>query len=242
VHPALAALRLPKSALVLGGGDGLAVRELLRYRSLERITLVDLDREVTALFSSHPQLKVLNGGSLNDPRVHVVSEDAWQWLESNRGRFDAIIIDLPDPGTYAVAKLYTAPFYRLVARALAPEGLVALQATSPLFARDAYWCIVATVEAAGLRARPYHALVPSFGDWGFVLAGHALPSAPLPAARALPPGLRFLDAQTLASLFVFGPDIGRVPVEANRLDTQKLVQLYDRGWSAAARDLPRGWD
>jgi spermidine synthase len=238
VHPAVAALRAPRRVLVLGGGDGLAVRELLRYPTLENITLIDIDAEVTDLFRQHPQLRALNGDALNDPRVRVVNQDAWQWLAENRETFDAIIVDFPDPASYAVAKLYSAPFYRLALRSLAPHGLIALQATSPLFAREAYWCIVATLESAGLRVRPYHALVPSFGDWGFALAAREEPTLP----KALPANLRFLTLATLPGLFLFTPDSERVAVEPNRLDTQRLVHYYDQGWAAAARDLPRGWD
>jgi len=232
VHPALAALERPRRVLVLGGGDGLALREVLRYPSIEAVTLVDLDVQVTDLFRDHPRLAGLNGGSLADPRVRIVNADAWRWLEasaaedSREARFDAILMDLPDPSTYALGRIYSAPFMRLLARRLAPQGLIATQATSPVMVREAFWCIVATVEAAGLRATPYHALVPSFGDWGFVIASRDEYRAP---AR-LPGGLRFLTPQVLAGLFVFSSDIERLPVEPNRLDTQSLVSYYDRGW------------
>jgi spermidine synthase len=229
VHPALAALAAPRRALVLGGGDGLAVRELLRYPGLERITLVDLDAAVTALFRDHPALARLNGGALADARVTVVNDDAWRWLDANDGVYDAIVVDLPDPSNFALGRLYSSAFYRLLKRRLAPHGRLVVQATSPLFAREAYWCVVATLEAAGLATVPYHAYVPSFGEWGFVLAGHA-PYAP---PRDLPAGLRFLAPATLPTLFVFSPDMARVPVEPNRLDTQVLVQYYERAWRAA---------
>jgi spermidine synthase len=238
VHPALSALNSPRKALVLGGGDGLALRELLKYPSLQEITLVDIDAAVTDLFKSHPQLRLLNEGALDHPKVRVVNQDAWLWLADSLESFDAIVIDLPDPSGYGVAKLYTAPFYRLVLRRLREHGLIAVQATSPLFAREAYWCIVATLESAGLDATPYHALVPSFGEWGFVLAGRR----PYTMPGALPPGMRFLTLETLPGLFLFNPDTERLAVEPNRLDSQILVRYYDKGWSAAARDLPRGWD
>ncbi len=229
VHPALAALERPRRVLVLGGGDGLALREILRYPSIEAVTLVDIDAQVTTLFRGNPVLAKLNGGALSDPRVSVANADAWRWLES-RGHgeplFDAAIMDLPDPSNYALGRLYSAPFFRLLAQHLAPQGLIATQATSPVIVREAFWCIVATLEAAGLRAAPYHAHVPSFGDWGFAIASREDYRAP---AR-LPEGLRFLTPQVLKGLFVFSPDTERVPVEPNRLDTQTLVSHYDRGW------------
>lgn len=227
VHPVMRAAPHAERALVLGGGDGLAVRELLRYPQLRSITLVDLDPAVTRLFAAHPQLASLNGGALRDPRVQVVNDDAWKWLERNRERYPVVIVDFPDPGTFAVAKLYTQTFYRLLARTLGPDGQVAIQATSPYYAREAYWCIVATLEAVGLQTRPYHTLVPSFGDWGFVIAGREAyaPRAPLPT------GLRFLTEATFAGLFEFPADTARIEVEPNRLDTQVLVRYYEEGWA-----------
>jgi spermidine synthase len=232
VHPALAALGAPRRVLVLGGGDGLTVRQVLRYPSVESVTLVDIDERMTRLFRDNPRLAELNGGAFADPRVSVVNADAWRWLEARPAaepRFDAILMDLPDPSSYALGRIYSVPFFRLLARHLAPHGLIASQATSPETVREAFWCIVATAEAAALRVVPYHAHVPSFGEWGFVIAsmGEYRPPA------ALPEGLRFLTVPVLKGLFVFSPDIDRPAVEANRLDTQVLVTYYDRGWRRA---------
>jgi spermidine synthase len=231
VHPALAALREPRRVLVLGGGDGLAVREILRHRSVRHVTLVDIDERVTSHFRSNPRLAALNGGALSDPRVRIVTADAWRWLESRSAGepFDAVIMDLPDPSNYSLARLYSAPFMRLVGRHLARDGLFAMQAASPVSVREAFWCIVATLEAAGWRTAPYHAHVPSFGCWGFVIASRGEYRLP----QTLPQGLRFLTPDVLPGLFVFSPDIDRVPVEPNRLDTQVLVSYYDRGWRKA---------
>jgi spermidine synthase len=232
VHPAMAALAHPQRVLVLGGGDGLAVREILRYPSVQGITLVDIDARVTDLFRTQPRLAALNAGALSDRRVRIVNEDAWRWLESRpesgpgAERFDAVFIDLPDPSHYGLGRLYTAPFYRLVMRHLAPAGLVATQATSPIVAREAFWCIVATLEAAELRTAPYHAGIPSFGDWGFVIASREGYREP---AR-LPEGLGFITLDVLRTLFVFSPDSARLPVQPNRLDTQELVRYYEIGW------------
>lgn len=232
VHPAMAALANPRRVLVLGGGDGLALREILRYPSVEAVTLVDLDAQVTDLFRGQPRLAALNGGSLSDARVRIVNSDAWRWLEARPTAgaggesFDAVFIDLPDPSTYGLGRLYSAPFYRLLTRHLAPHGLIATQATSPAAAREAFWCIVATFEAAGLATAPYHSIVPSFGDWGFVIASRQ----PYREPARLPAGLAFLTPEVLHTLFVFSPDIARLPVEPNRLDSQQLVAYYDLGW------------
>jgi len=217
--------------LVLGGGDGLAVREILKHPGIQHVTLVDLDPEMTRLFSTHRELTRLNLGALTDPRVHVVNQDAFIWLDETKDVFDFAVVDFPDPSNFSVGKLYTTAFYRALGRHLPGEGRFVVQSTSPLFARQAFWCVVATVEASGFQASPYHAYVPSFGEWGFVLGGRT----PYRMPAALPERLRFLTAAALPELFTFPPDMARVPVEPNRLNTQVLVRYYDREW----RDLNR---
>ena len=228
VHPGLASLPGARRALVLGGGDGLALREMLKYPTLESITLVDLDPEMTGLFSTHPLLTKLNGGSLTHPKVRVINADAFPWLDSNADMFDFVVIDFPDPTNYSLGKLYTTAFYRLLARHLSRHGLVVVQSTSPMFARQSYWCIVETVKQAGLRTHPYHAYVPSFGEWGFILAG----LGPYEPPARLPEGLRFLSLGNLPALFEFPNDMQPVPAEPNRLNDQVLVRYYERDWSA----------
>lgn len=227
VHPALAG-HDARRVLVLGGGDGLAVREILKHPEVESIDLVDLDPRMTALFTDDPLLRELNGGALADPRVRVHNDDAMRWLEEHyRGRapaYDAILVDLPDPNNFSLGKLYSVPFYRLVARALAPGGRGVVQSTSPLLSPRAFWCVVATLTAADLHPRPYHAHVPTFGDWGFVLIAHD--DRP-PPAHVADVGLRYLDDATLQSLFVFPRDQAPADVEPNRLGDQLLVHYYE---------------
>ncbi|MGZ8261156.1 MAG: polyamine aminopropyltransferase, partial [Caldimonas sp.] len=232
VHPALAAHGAPRRVLVLGGGDGMAVREVLKHPSVERVTLVELDPRMTALFSNVPQLRALNGDALRSPKVEIVHRDAFAWLEQHRGDpFDAIVVDFPDPTNFAIGKLYTKSFYELLERHLAASGHAVVQTTSPLLARKSFWTVATTIEAAGLNATPYHAHVPSFGEWGFIVAGHR----PFRIARALPPGLRFLTAAGLPALFDFPPDMARVPAEVNRLSNQVLVQTFEDEWGKVAR-------
>ncbi len=226
VHPSMALANNPRRVLVLGGGDGLAMREILRYQSVESVTIVDLDPGMTELSQHFPPLATLNQQAFSDPRVQVVNQDAMLWLEDAQELYDAVIIDFPDPGTFALGKLYTTRFYTLLKRRLAPEAAVSIQSTSPLVARTAFWCIIRTVEAAGFFVRPYHVAVPSFGVWGFALARMASFDPPTTA----PAGLRFLDPQAMAALFVLSADLGPVPVEINRLDNQVLVRYYDAEW------------
>jgi len=232
VHPGLAALPGARRVLVLGGGDGLAVREILRYETVEQITLVDLDPEMTNLFRDHPLLKRLNNGSLSDARVKVINADAFVWIDETRADpVDFVVIDFPDPTNFSIGKLYTTAFYRVLTKHLAQHGLVAVQSTSPLFARQSYWCIVETMQQAGWRTHPYHVYVPSFGEWGFVLASRHGYEPP----NSLPGGLQFLTVAGLPQLFDFPGDMQRVDAEPNRLNDQVLVRYYERDWANYAR-------
>jgi spermidine synthase len=226
IHPGLSAIPVPRHVLVLGGGDGLAVREILKYPQIESITLVDLDPEMTRLFSTHPMLTALNRKSFSSPKVHIINADAFPWVDSNTDSFDFIVIDFPDPTNYSLGKLYTTAFYKAAARHLSAQGLMVVQSTSPMFARDSYWCIAETLKQAGLRTYPYHVYVPSFGEWGFVIAGYREYQYP----TSLPAGLRFINLDGLPGLFQFPPDMSPLPMPPNRLNDQVLVRAYDQDW------------
>ncbi len=236
VHPAM--IRAPRIAQVaiFGGGDGMAVREVLRYPGVERITLVDLDPAVTRLFKDDATMAALNGGALSDPRVSIVNADAWEHVKGLRGEYDIAILDLPDPKDLAISKLYSRAFYTDMARALGAGGVMVTQATSPIYARRAYWTIAATLEATAnpyaengtLQVRPYHAYVPSFGQWGFVMAGGRLAQEPL---RELPEGLQYFSEGEPAGLFDFPPDMAREAMAPNTLFDHPLPRLYEEGWS-----------
>lgn len=239
VHPAFAATQRHERVLILGGGDGLAVREVLKYPDVREVVLVDLDPAMTRLAREDAFLRELNGDSLGDPRVRVINDDAMVWLDE-RARaggqgegaqstpFDVLIVDFPDPNNFSLGKLYTRSFYRILQTAMSDASAVVVQSTSPLYARQSFWCIEATMREAGLVTHAFHATVPSFGEWGYVLA-RRVPFEP--PREPLLADLRFLDGPTLASLFVFGPDMAAVPVETNRLNNQMLVRYYEREWS-----------
>ena len=226
VHPVLAAHGAPKRVLVLGGGDGMAVREVLKYPGIEQVTLVELDPKMTRLFANNPLLRRLNGDALNDPRLRSVNADAYTWLEQNTETFDLIVIDFPDPTNFALGKLYTTSFYQRADQALSAGGWMVVQTTSPLIARKSFWTVVTTLEATGLTATPLHVHVPSFGEWGFVIAGRR----PWQVPTTLPPGLRFLTLEGLPALLQFPPDMARVAAEPNRLSNQVLVNTFEEEW------------
>jgi spermidine synthase len=255
VHPVMAAQGAPKKVAVLGGGDGMAVREILKYPSVESVTLVELDPNMTRLFTEHETLAALNGHSLSSPKVKVVNTDAFQWLQQPNGSsaagppqgasapsggseprgagsvgaddfFDVIVVDFPDPTNFAIGKLYTNSFYSLLEKRLSASGYAVIQTTSPLVARKSYWTVATTIESVGLRATPYHAHVPSFGEWGYIIASRR----PYRMPDALPFGLRFLTPSTLPLMFDFPLDMARVPAEVNRLSNQTLVTTYEQEW------------
>ena len=234
VHPVMAAYAAhgaPKRVLVLGGGDGMAVREILKYPDVEQVTLVELDPHMTRLFAQNPVLRALNGGALASPKLRTINTDAYSWLEQTTETFDIIVIDFPDPTNFALGKLYTTSFYQRADQALAAAGYMVVQTTSPLIARKSFWTVVATLEAVGLTTTPLHVHVPSFGEWGFVIAGHR----PWRMPTALPPGLRFLSVEGLPALLQFPPDMARVPALPNRLSNQGLVSTFEEEWGKVAR-------
>ncbi|MBI5641687.1 MAG: polyamine aminopropyltransferase, partial [Nitrospirae bacterium] len=227
VHPGLQAVKGPHDVLVLGGGDGLAVREILKYEAVRTITLVDLDPGMTALFRSHMLLTDLNKGSLNSPRVKIINADAFVWLKTINRRFDFIVVDFPDPSNFSLGKLYTNTFYRLLSGALTDDGVIAIQSTSPFVARKSFWCIVNTLKSVGLDATPYHVYLPSFGEWGYVMAT----KKPFRMPEQFMPGLRFVTAESARSMTGFPPDMGPVETEVNRLNNQVLVRYFEEEWS-----------
>jgi spermidine synthase len=229
VHPAMSAHAAPKRVAVLGGGDGMAVREILKYPSVQSITLIELDAKMTQLFSEQPLLRKLNADSLLSPKVKVVNADAFAWLESADNAaeiFDVIVVDFPDPTNFSLGKLYSTAFYTLLDQHLSSSGYSVIQTTSPLIARRSYWTVANTLEAVNLRTAPYHAHVPSFGEWGFIIASRR----PYVMPRALPDGLRFLDTKSLPLLFDFPRDMSRVPTGVNKLNNQILVQTFEEEW------------
>jgi spermidine synthase len=232
VHPGLAAIGHPGRVLIFGGGDGLAAREVLKAPAVETITQVELDPAMVQLFSANSMLAALNDGSFASPKLHVINQDAFVWLKAQAAQehppqFDFVIVDFPDPSNYSIGKLYSLSFFKLLRRILAPGGAIVVQSTSPYVARQSYWCVVATLEAAGFATVPYHVYVPSFGEWGFVIGART----PLPLQGHYPAGLRYVSPATVADMQHFPPDMDRVPTDINRLDSQALVRYFDTEWA-----------
>ena len=207
VHPVLALAENIQNVLILGGGDGLALREVLKYPDVNRVMLVDLDPDMVEICSTNPILTKLNNHAFDNARVvaqasravsgyglkkvfqetgrispdgenqtqkiatvEIMNVDADRFLDQAAGQWNVVLIDFPDPSSVELAKLYSREFYRKLSRVLAPGGLVTLQATSPYHAKESFLCILRTLESAGYNTLPYHDNVPSFGDWGWIMA------------------------------------------------------------------------
>ncbi|MFE1104012.1 polyamine aminopropyltransferase [Nocardiopsis alba] len=222
IHPAMAGAH--ENVLVLGGGDGLALREILRYEDVEKATLVDLDPAVIELASTDPVIRELNDDSFEDPRVEVINTDAFQWLRDNTDRYDVVIADLPDGTDVGTSKLYTVEFYSLIAQAMEGDSRLVVQAGSPFFAPDAYWSVGRSLEEAGFGSTPYNVDVPTFGNWGFYLS--TLGQAPELRLAEEVPDLRFLDEPLLAASQVFPADRREGDVEESTLMHPRVIGYH----------------
>ena len=216
----------PLEVLVIGGGDGLGLRELLGQPGVGHVVLVDLDPAIVELAREHAALRRLNAAALDDPRVEIVHEDGFRHVREQTRRYSLIVLDLPDPRSEGLARLYSREFHGLLRQRLSPGGVLVTQASSPLYVREAYWTVVATLEAAGFRTLPIHTSVPSFGPWGFVIATPTEDPPPQPVR--LPAGLRSIEAEAWTRLSGFPPDMARIPSEISTLTRPTVWQVYDR--------------
>ncbi|NSX56186.1 polyamine aminopropyltransferase [Parasulfitobacter algicola] len=223
VHPVLSWTGPSKNVLVLGGGDGLAVREILKHEDVERIDLVDIDPEMTRLGRDFAPLVQMNGGSLSSDKVHLYNQDAFVFIQQTDRVYDKVIIDFPDPHNEAIAKLYSVEFYTMLSRRMSDRSLLVSQSTSPYFARNTYWTIAETMEAVFPKTTHYTISIPSFGVWGFNIAHKSQGETLGP----MPEGLQFMSDQVFAASTVFPVDIARPDnLKVNSIFEPDLYQVY----------------
>jgi spermidine synthase len=228
VHPVMSMAKSVKNVLVLGGGDGLAVREILKYKEVQKVTLVDLDEGMTKLFKTNTVLTNFNKSSLNNSKVTVINTDAYIWAKSCKEKFDAVIIDFPDPSNYSLGKLYSLNFYQTIKTILHPDAAVVIQTTSPYFAPKSFWCINKTVMQVFPQVDAYHAYVPSFGEWGYTIAINGFGTT-FNTVNRKADGLKFYNYQ-FDRFNYFTNDMISNQIEINRLDNQILVRYFDEEW------------
>lgn len=243
--PAMLAAYRRERVLILGGGDGLALRDVLRWQP-QSVTLVDIDAQLLELFrGAAPDapdwlgaaLRELNAGALDDPRVHIAAADAFievERLGAAGERFDVVIADLPDPSHPDLNRLYSDYFYGRIRELLSPDGAIAVQSTSPYHARDAFLSIGKTLAAAGFRAEQYHANVPSFGEWGWTIGTVAGKPASARIAESAPGALPdgWLTREIVLAAFEF-PQGYRADADAiaiNRLGSHAVYGYHQQAW------------
>lgn len=229
VHPALSwrvtpAATAPQHILVLGGGDGMAVREILKHKAIESIDLVDLDPEMTWLGKDFEPVARLNENALSDPRVTLINQDAFNFVRDSEKTYDRIILDFPDPHNEAISKLYSEEFYALVYARLSDDGVAVSQSSSPYFARRTYWSIGATLQTIFPEVTSYNITIPAFGIWGFHMATKSRGGA----LGELPDGLALLSEDVFAAAQVFPCDISRPDefVSSNSIFDPSLYEAY----------------
>ena len=203
-------------------------REILKSPDVEKITIVDLDGAVFKIATENPYVTTVNKEALLNPKVKMVESDAFTYLNQDTDYYDIIISDLPDPSNDAIARLYSDSFFKLVKMRLSKYGVFATQATSPFHSKNAYWCIAKTIDSVFENIYPYHQYVPSFGDWGFVMASN-FPMEPTKFDSSFE--TRFLDSVIVEKMFYFGQDI-RCPenLKINKLDSPELLDYYLKDW------------
>jgi spermidine synthase len=247
--PMIAAQKSDMKILILGGGDGLALRDIWKIDSLlttqktgsvESVDLVDLDKEMVDLAQTNPHFTRLNNNALKHPKVKCHYEDAFNFVKKTTTRYDVILIDLPDPSDPSLGKLYSKEFYTLLTHCIAAEGVIVTQSTSPFFAREPFWCINHTLKAVFPQVLPYHAQVPSFGEWGFNMA--FANKSDKSTLEFLKPRFenalkdpsvycRFLTKNNINSAFYFDKDAEDVPsIPINSLENMNLINLYEKSF------------
>ncbi|MEM7109993.1 MAG: polyamine aminopropyltransferase [Bacteroidota bacterium] len=238
VHPVMRLSKNPVNILVMGGGDGGAAREILKYRSVESITLVDLDPAMTNLGQTYSWLVSMNNNAMNHEKVEVINEDGFTYLTSDGQFYDVVIVDLPDPKTVELGRLYSYEFYSLCYKRLRPNGLIITQAGSPYYSAQAFNCIEKTMSEAGFATIPLHNQVVTLGEWGWVLGSKSIPKARLkPTLQSLKYEnieTEWISHEAMTLITSFGKKVfpgDSLPVEVNRIHNPVLYKYYlDGKW------------
>lgn len=210
--------------LILGGGDGLAAREILKYDDVKEIVLVDIDPKMTELCSTNQEICKMNNNSLTNEKVKILNEDAYKYVETNQEKFDVIIIDLPDPNNETLNKLYTNVFYNYIKANLTDTGVAVTQSTSPYYAKKSFWCINKTAKTQFENVIPYHLQVPTFGEWGFNLMYNGERKM-----GELTVDTKYITNENISHVFSFGADekYDLDKIEVNDMFKPCLIEYYN---------------
>lgn len=229
VHPAMSFADRVDNVLILGGGDGLAAREILKYKEVKTITLVDLDAEMTNLFKENNLFTKMNSFSMQNKKVEIINQDAFVWINKNANKkYDVVIVDFPDPSNFSLGKLYTTSFYNSLQQILSEKAVIVVQSTSPFFAPKSFWCVNKTIQSEFKNVYPYHVYLPSFGEWGFCLTTNF--NFDKKVHRRIE-DLKFYN-YSFETYTQFSKDMITTDVEVNKLNNQKLVAYFNKEWGS----------
>ncbi|MCL4155179.1 UNVERIFIED_CONTAM: hypothetical protein GTU68_007705 [Idotea baltica] len=223
VHPVMSVPGKRENVLILGGGDGLAVRELLKYDDIKRIHLIDIDPEITRISAELPLLTKLNKGSLKSEKLTVYNQDAFSFINQAGIAYDRVIIDMPDPHNEAINKLYSKEFYTMIKKRMSVDGMVITQSSSPFFTPRTYWCIEKTLDYVYDDTLSFHTAIPSFGIWGYHMARV---NSDIPESFEFDVPTRFINESVMSAAMVFAEDIAKIDSPVNSIMEPKLYQLY----------------
>jgi spermidine synthase len=240
VHPVIKLAGNARDVLIIGGGDGCAVREILKHDFVESVTLVDLDPMMIEFAETFPPMVAINDSSFYNPKVKIETADGFNYLEDDSAFYDAIIVDLPDPRTIELSRMYSEEFYRIIKHKLRERGAFITQATSPYYARTSFRCIEKTVNAAGMEAVPMHNQVLTMGEWGWIIASkkHSAERTKdiLRSMKYEDIETRWINADAMLQMTYFGKDYpGNLPdtIKTNTLNDPVLFRYYLKSnWDA----------
>lgn len=235
VHVPILLHKAPKSVLILGGGENLASREVLKHEYVKSIDVVDIDSMMFHLSKYNKYLTEINQEAARSPKVNLITEDAFTFLVNNVKLYDVIISDLPDPSIDAIAKLYSKQFFTLVKRNLKDDGVFVTQSGEVYFSNSAFSCIRNTVAEVFPFTKTYQAYIPSFGYWGYTIAQNT--DITENTHRELPKNLKFLTDNVFLASFEMPKDISIVPTKINTIDNPVVLDYFLRDWSRWKTDL-----
>lgn len=239
VHIPLSLHKKPKTVLILGGGENLASREVLKHKTVNRIDVVDIDSTMFHLAKTNRLLLNINQNAAQNPKVHLIAEDAFSFLKENRKQYDIIIADLPDPSNDAIARLYSKQFFMLARNNLREDGIFVTQSGEIYFSNLAFNCIKNTVAEVFSNVEVYHTYIPSFGDWGYTIATNK----PLNKNnhRQFPKELKFLNEFQYSSAFTFPNDIDFIKTKINTLDNPVILNYFLDEWNKWKSDMSNSY-
>jgi spermidine synthase len=235
VHVPLTIHPNPKTVLILGGGENLASREVLKHENVVAIDVVDIDSTIFHLSKTNQLLKDINKSASLNPKVNLIVDDAFIYLKNCMKKYDVIISDLPDPSNDAIARLYSKQFFMLVKNNLKQDGIFVTQSGEIYFSNQTFSCIKNTVNEVFEYTKIYQTYVPSFGNWGFTIAANH--NFEITNPRKLPENLKYLTPKEFEISFAIPKDIAVLETKINTIDNPVILNYFLSEWNKWKMDM-----